>query len=92
MRVDHRGFDIGVAEVFLDLPDVDASEQQMRRERVAQRVNRHRLVDARGRERGRWADEGETTDANRNSARYARLGRPPLRLFRKCEDGAPAVE
>jgi hypothetical protein len=30
MRIDHRRFNVRVAEVLLDLPDVNAVEQQMR--------------------------------------------------------------
>ncbi len=36
---------MGVAEVLLNMPDVYAVEEQMRREAVAERVHRHRLVD-----------------------------------------------
>jgi hypothetical protein len=35
MGVDHRGFHVRVAKVLLDLADVDAVEQQVRREGVA---------------------------------------------------------
>ena len=44
--VDHRRLDVDVPEVLLDLPDVHAVQQQVRREAVAQRVDRDRLVDA----------------------------------------------
>lgn len=47
MRVDHRGLDIGVAQVVLDLPDVHAVEQQVGCEAVPQRVDRGGFVDAR---------------------------------------------
>jgi len=32
--IDHRRFHVGVPEIFLNLPDVDTIEQQMRGERV----------------------------------------------------------
>jgi hypothetical protein len=32
--IDHRRFDVGVPEIFLNLPDVDTIQQQMRGERV----------------------------------------------------------
>jgi hypothetical protein len=38
VRVDHRGLHVGVLEVFLNLPDVDSVEEQMRREAVTQRI------------------------------------------------------
>jgi hypothetical protein len=45
VRADHRRLDIGVAQVLLNLPDIDAIGQEMRGERVTQRVHRHGLVD-----------------------------------------------
>lgn len=45
--VDHGRFHVRVAEVFLNLSDVDAVEQQMGRKAVAQRVYRHWLMDLR---------------------------------------------
>jgi hypothetical protein len=33
--VDHRGLDVRVAQVLLDLPDVDPVEEKMRRETMA---------------------------------------------------------
>jgi hypothetical protein len=29
VRVDHRSLDVGVAEIFLNLPDVDTVQQQV---------------------------------------------------------------
>jgi hypothetical protein len=47
VRVDHRRADIAVAQQFLDRPDVMARFEQVRRERVAQRVTRFRAWDSR---------------------------------------------
>jgi hypothetical protein len=38
MGIDHGGFDVRVAEILLDLPDVHTAEEEMRGERVAQRI------------------------------------------------------
>ena len=38
MGVDHGRLDVRVPQVLLDLPDIHAVEQQMRREAVAQRI------------------------------------------------------
>ena len=45
--IDHRRLDIRVPEVLLNLPDIDAVEQQVRREQVTQGVYGHGLVDLR---------------------------------------------
>jgi hypothetical protein len=52
VRVDHGGLDVGVPEVVLNLADVHAVQQQMRREAVSQRVDRDRLVNPRVERRG----------------------------------------
>ena len=38
VSVDHRRLDIRVSQVLLDLPDIDAVEQQVRCETVPQRI------------------------------------------------------
>ena len=45
--VDHGRLDVRVPQVLLDLPDIHAVEQQVRREAVAQGVYGNRLVDLR---------------------------------------------
>jgi hypothetical protein len=39
VRVDHRGLDMRVTEILLNLSDVHAVEQEVRGKAVAQRVN-----------------------------------------------------
>jgi len=39
MGVNHRRFDVGMPKVLLDLPDIDAVQQQVRREAVSERVH-----------------------------------------------------
>jgi len=52
VRVHHRRLDVGVAQVLLNLADVDAGEQQMGRKAVPERVDGRRFVDVRLRGRG----------------------------------------
>ena len=45
VRIDHGGAQVGVAEQFLDGPNIAAGLQKMRREAVSKRVRSHSFLD-----------------------------------------------